>query len=370
MQEPITLSSGDMFSLFKLLYKKKPAQYHISTPYLKDPLFHLNFHANRAQLALNYSHGDYDREISRLKSSSVYREIPEYFDVREALIQSGVLTYANLPELMAKLHRLSERDYFAGDRPIYLALDTNLLRDRFYTTQQNWLKMLPRNKIGFCLSPYIKFELNFTRAKYREKHLEKLKKALANGRFEKYIGKFINQNCLEERQRRLGFMEFKKIHRLQWLIELPTLDEDELQESGDNNILLSYQQAVEERNLDIFLLSRDNDFIAQGEGIAGIHPFLLETPQLNSPQLEVASWFSLAQLLYCLAILYGVIELSGNGSNIVLAGIWGGKQMSDWKAERLRADLPEEDPIFHHLLINLEILKEMAWEYCELAQLP
>lgn len=363
MKAELTVSRWDLFTIFNSIYRNKIKQVKILVPYLKYPLFEIAVQQNRAQIKLNYKQHEYNKEIEQYRFLRAFQEIPDFSSVKEVIIQSGILEYSNLTELLAELHRACQWDYIKGERPVYMALDTNLMRDRFYSTQHAWLETLPQNKIGFSISPYIKGELDFTRCKYKQGYLSQLKKACVHPVFHNYYTKFFNQNCLNERKRRLGYLEFEKVHRLQWVIMLPTLDEDELQENGDQNIILNYQKAAEDRNLNVFLLSRDSDFIARAEGIVGIHPFLLETPALPDSPLLTKDWYQLSQFFYCMAVHFGMIRVETQLSKMILLGIWSGKKPGDWKKENLILHFDTTQTVAEKLFIQLVKLRELKWEY-------
>ncbi|HQU73028.1 MAG TPA: hypothetical protein PLG66_12070 [Calditrichia bacterium] len=337
--------------------------FQVLIPYTETPLLTISLQPGKARAHLVLGRKAYQKECGITPGRSGFSETPPFDVIKETLIQSGILEYPNLSQFLKELHHFTRQGFQQSRRPLCLALDTNLLRDRFYTTQQGWISHLPQNQVGFVVSPHIKMELNFTKTKYREKHLSYFRKQMAAKAFQKYISRFNNQNCLEDRRRRLGFLEFEKMRQKQWLIELPTLDEDELQGSGDNNIILNYRQAVEEQQIDILLLSRDSDFIAQAEGIAGIHPFRLQTPANPVSQIDIGNWEQLSQFLYCLTITYGMIAILQDKTLIHLMGIWSGKLPGDWKREELLIFMDEEESAHLAIMRQLQILKEMDLEH-------
>lgn len=362
MSEKAMIQISDLYAMVNQFYREKRPFFHIKTPFLKEPLFSVGFKKEEILLRSPYSYHQYEQEMRHANRLRIDQEIPDYRMIKEMLIQSGILEYPNLNDLLLEIYDLCERDFMAGDRPAYLGLDTNLFRDRFYTTQYAWLRQLPDNKIGISISPYVKREL-ISNYKFSERRLSKLKDCCVQAHLKRYINEFFNQNQLEDRRRRLGHVEIDKARRLHWIILLPELDEDELQDNPDTNIILSYQLAVQERQVDILLLSRDSDFIAQAEGIPGIQTFLVENVQIEDLNLTVKDWYPLIQFIYILAIHYGIIELQSDGLRIVLLGIWRGKTGKEWRRETLILHLPEMDTPEMRLWRNIELLQEMKWEY-------
>ncbi len=362
MKENLVIRTQDMYVMLNYFFCSKKPAFQIDTPFLSDPLFLVSLNKAGIRLQSPYNHSAYQQEITRARKHRLEHEIPDFRSVKEILCQSGIVRYPNLDQLLLEVHQLCDRDFMMGDRPAFLGLDTNLFRDRFYTTQHDWLRMLPDNKVGISISPYVKREL-LSKKKYSDRTVNRFKEAAVQGEFKKYFNEFFNQSRLEDRRRRLGHVEIRKARRLQWIILLPDLDEDELQDNPDSNIILSYQLAVQERGVDILLLSRDHDFIAQAAGIPGIQPFLVESIVVKDLNHTIDQWNHLVQLLYLLAIHFGVIRVQNRDIKIILMGVWRGKTDHEWSRECLKLVLPEMDTPEITLWQNLDILQKMNWPY-------
>lgn len=361
MKNELVVDTNSLLMLFHALFRENEAALQLFVPYFKPPLMKIEPGGSGFRITILPKANQYNRSVSGNKSRNGSAEVPGFDNLRDILVQSGIISYPNLGALRKKLANQAHRDYFLGERPLYLALDTNLLRDRFYTSQKEWLDNLAAYRVGFLISPYTKFELNFTRNKYRDRAVGKLLQRSVHRHFEPFLRKLFNQNNLEDRRRRLGFMELNKLHRHQWARELAVLEDEELQKDGDANIILSYRQAVEERNIDILLLSRDSDFIARAEGISGIEPMLLETPRFNTKNLPACDVMQLSQMLYCLAVTFGAIGLRGGDGFFVLCGAWTGKRPEDWRQERMQLFIDPDHPLAIYMSVNLDILTEMQW---------
>ncbi|RMF57178.1 MAG: hypothetical protein D6743_19295, partial [Calditrichaeota bacterium] len=266
---------------------------------------------------------DYNRFLERVRDGGVRRELPDYGHVQDLLLQSGVVEYPNFKHFLAELQRLCRRDFHSGDRPVFLGLDTNLLRDRFYSVHFDILEEIPHNKIGFAISPYVKDELTFDR-KYKKRKPLALRDLACDRTFRESVENFFNQNLLEDRLHRLGWVEFLKVKRIHWIELLPELDKREL-ETPDLNIIKTYKFAAAERNVDILLLSRDDAFIGHAQGIPGINTFQIRRPGLRAAAYAVPKWRNLCQLIYLSAVVFGVIRLHAKRDALLIQGIWTGK---------------------------------------------
>jgi len=358
MLKELTVQHAYLHAILTPLLKQN-RQIELITPWLRQPTFNIVFADNkRFEISLPNSKKTVGL-IGAVASREVAREIPGYGIIQELLIQSGINVYPNRNELLALLQKQAQEKPF--QRPLFLSFDTNLLRDRFFTTQQSWVQNLALQRIGIVSSPYIPLELTFTRRKYRDGFLSKLASTATHDQFNESIFGFRNQNSLEDRRRRLGFLQTLGIQRMQWYAELPVLEDEELQESADANIILTLQRAVDERSIDILFLSRDQDVIAMAEGLTGIRPFLLKTPRHIHRSSTFQNQQQLAELIYCAAITFGVIELRSGSSALHLTGIWTGKSSQDWKSGRLRLKWRSKNKSVDIMRRSLAIIEAMNW---------
>ena len=338
---PNNETTVDVYRLMTLLnewYRSGQSECLIFSPYFKEPIFSIHLvpesqAGQPSQVKLLLRPREYNRFLEGVRDHGVRREVPDYGHVQDLLLQAGVVEYPNFKHFLAELQRLCQRDFHRGDRPVFLGLDTNLLRDRFYSAHFDILEEIPHNKIGFGVSPYVKDELTFDR-KYKKRASRALREIASDRTFAEAVEKFVNQNCLEDRLRRLGWVEFLKVKRIHWIELLPELDEREL-ESPDLNIIKTYKFAAAERNLDILLLSRDDAFIGHAQGIPGISTFQVERPNLRATAYAVPRWRNLCQLIYLSAVVFGAIRLHAKRDAFLIQGIWTGKGTTEWNRERV-----------------------------------
>lgn len=366
MKNQIYISVNEMMSLLNELFIDGQTDLTIYIPFFEDKVYHIklvpensNWEGSAVNLLVDFR--SYDQFVDSITDRYVAGQIPKFESLQALLVQSGIAEYPNFGQLMHRLQELCERDFLHGDRPVFIGLDTNLFRDRFYSVRIDYLKRLPRNKIGISISPYVKDELSF-KDKYRNSHLKRLKQACKNPVYERGIEELFNQNCFYDRMRRLGFVEITKAKRIHWIELLPELEHNELEDSNDLNIINSYKKASNDGNVDILLLSKDHDFIAQAQGIAGIFPFLIESIKFAGNTFYVNNWNRICQFIYLAAITNGFIELKSTRESWLIFGIWRGKTSKDWEQERvLVMSSGQKGGTFQRVHRDIKILQDMSW---------
>lgn len=369
MNDCIKIKHEYLNAFFNLLFQTEIVDFDIYGGFYPKPVFRVqlslyNNETSNVNFLLN-SRSFHD--FSMQYSNEIRRELLNLKDIFMLLVMSGIAGYPGFDEFAAKLEQFEQRDFLKGDRPVFVGLDTNLVRDRFYSAHHTLLKSTPLHKIGFSISPYVNDELNY-QFKYSADFLKKMLQKLPDSTprwMKDCIQDFYNQNKLNDRLRRLGFVEIAKMSKSHWVELLPELDPRELNNSPDINIINSYKWAAMERNVDIVLLSRDENFCSQAMGISGIYPIFLETPKIDfgKPEYQVDGWNAIAELLLVAAIAFGFISISINKLKLtmVLQGIWAGKREDDWQNEALLLKVFDESSkkYFKILKKDLEVIANL-----------
>lgn len=367
MHVPMTIDLYRLVVLMNELYRGGDREFALFSPFYSEPLFAFRLEAESggsttSLVKLMVSYRKYADFVNSIKDPFVARELPSFGDLRSMLVQAGIVPYPNFGKILKLLQELCTRDFLRGDRPAYLALDTNLLRDRFYSAQFHLLEHLTPNRVGCAISPYVKDELEFDRRKYKSKDVQRFRSQCADRRLRDRLEDFFNQNSLKDRLCRLAFAELEKAKRIHWIELIPELDDRELEGSPDLNIIKSYKLAAVERGADFYLLSRDDGFVAHAEGIPGIFPFFVESPKSKKDLFEVATWEPLCQLMYVCAVANGMVRLQAANDQLLLLGIWKGKNSANWRREELIVEhLSGTGKAFARACRDWEILEHCQW---------
>ncbi|ETR69260.1 MAG: hypothetical protein OMM_04046 [Candidatus Magnetoglobus multicellularis str. Araruama] len=104
--------------------------------------------------------------IKRLRERDI-NEIPDYQAVRSTLFQAGILLPSGLKHVDELISSRQTTDILHGGDVYYIACDTNLLRDRFYST---YLATRPYHpNIDYILCETVRDELKIVRIKSKTK---------------------------------------------------------------------------------------------------------------------------------------------------------------------------------------------------------
>lgn len=303
--------SGDQISIMYppigILFKIK-----VGTECSVRPLSKRSYDSGR-DMALGY--GD--------NNSLLQREIPVFSELRDCLYASSILTSENLIELEEILAEGCSRNLLKGNMPLFVGYDNNSLRFWSNKVVDSMLFEIFQNgtqKVGFCLSSGVKKELRSSwDKKFKMRDIEKLN--------EPFAPKFLNQPPKDARKARLGAVEYKHITML------PSCEEIQDSDFGDFAIIDSYKKFQDEHDVDVFLISGDNNFISMAHE-SKMRALYLKMPKIQNDKLD-AEWGNIVDLIYYTAIVFGYIELG----DVKIYGIWTGKDGSHWDNYMLDIDM-------------------------------
>ncbi|MBM4289678.1 MAG: hypothetical protein FJ135_16320 [Deltaproteobacteria bacterium] len=270
-------------------------------------------------------------QVARVLREGLREEIPDYRRLRDSFYQCGALLPQGCETLAALIQEAGRRPLTQGGDVYYLALDTNLLRDRFYSTYLRQLRRRPG--IDFVLCNTVREELKNRRGKFSRKALQEFD-AL---NFPLFRGLFSNQNHLEDRLRYLGFLEYNRLREETGCVELDS-PPPSLGGSADRLIRDAYSDFVEAGRKVVFL-SRDQEIIRLMAGEDNVIPLALAQTEDLPDALEM-SWDHFLAWLYIMGLTYGRIILAvGNLPVAALDGVWSRKKAHEWEDSMLRLEL-------------------------------
>lgn len=276
-------------------------------------------------------HSDYQRVIQSIPERA-RREVPDYGDIEQAFYQAGILPPGGIERLDEILDDLRERDVTQGGDVYYIAPDTNLMRDRFYSV---YLSEQPRHQnLDYLLCDTVREELRNRLDKFKWNDFKSLK-PLAPRLLEDC---FMNQNHLDDRLRYIGFLEY---NRMRAATSCEAIDAPASQRSGMDNdrfIQQAYREFVGVGRKVVFL-SRDNEAVRAMSGEENVISVLLTHQPMRMTDVAIR-WRRFFDFLYILGVLYGRIDLSiGGVPTASIFGVWRGKDVRSWEQDILRLDL-------------------------------
>ena len=258
------------------------------------------------------------QDIGREYSDTVFEDLPDASEFRNAVLASGILAPANQDEIETYLDRYGDPDLMAGHPPAFAGFDTNLMPwriDRVLGLHD------PERGIGyvngFVLATGVRDELDWD---YKCHNTDPFVDAFGDS-YEAYW----NQPLGSARIGRLGLLTYRRIRDIEQAIEIQSGE-------GDDAIIDAYDEYDREYRSDILLFSNDRNFVERAQA----HRMLGQWVDLpdDFPNQATASWREIEILLYMLAIVFGIIEVP----SVTVYGVWRGKDELDWQHERVKLD--------------------------------
>jgi hypothetical protein len=263
--------------------------------------------------------------------------LPYYNDLRNCFLSSRVEKYANEKKVLARLQELHEeiKDPNKRPRPLFIALDTNIFYARFLSRHlQSYnefgVPTLWAEGFRYAISEMVQQEIDFQIIdKFKSEDIRDLKKNLAAGH---YLDEFYNASARKARLAKMALAElvyaFSELRAVRIKGSLQGGDYTK----NDIQIAQSYKDYSRRMDYDVLLLTADEDMIYHANS-AELMAIQLILGTGIAPQTEVDPW-SLQDLVYDLAVSFGVIEFAGLQTAVL--GEWGGKSSEDYNDERVK----------------------------------
>ncbi|WP_367343817.1 hypothetical protein [Methanomethylovorans sp.] len=259
------------------------------------------------------------------KDKILGEEIPTADDLRTCFFASFILGLENYGKIRAILQEAAKRNHLKGEKLFFIGYDTNALRFRLNAVIEGIISELYGNaasKIGHCLSEVVKGELRrHWDRKYDQPEISRLK--------QDFMKNFLNQPPKAARMARLGAVEYK---HLMAQINCQEISSRGYRGYGDNAIIKSYEFFRDKNNVDICLISGDNNFTAMAheEKMQAVY---VKQPTSYGESMD-CTWDQAVDLVYITAIVFGYLLLG----EVNVYGIWRGKVEDDWDKYRLSID--------------------------------
>ncbi|MFC6954940.1 hypothetical protein [Halorubellus litoreus] len=201
------------------------------------------------------------------------------------------------------------------------------------TGTQDAAERKPTN--GYALATGVKEELDWHYKQYNTHEL--------TAAFGEEFARLDNQPAGANREGLLGLYEYRRLrtHRSVDIIECNT---------GDDAIIEAYKAYNRESRKTAILLSNDYGFVERGRD-AGVPTQHIAYP-VDIPRKATGSWTLATELLYYLAVFFGVVVLP----KVTVYGVWNGKGGRNWQHEELDLDSrsPKLEPVLQRdrILLN------------------
>lgn len=333
----LVLSRRELQILTNALFRSDHRYIHVSYPFYGIELFTLDIDKPELTKIVRADRLDWSRsERKPLNRSFSADELPSYNDLRNCMLSSGFIDYRNEGEIASKLLALKDeaRDPNKRPRPVFVAVDTNVLYDRFLSRHLPLKdevsgRTVEAQDFRYVLSEIVQMEIDSKIThKYSREEIQGLASVLSHPEL---LREFQNASGRRERIAKLAFNEMNYLlTELRALRIKGTAARDK--ERNDIEIAQSYKQWARGGDYDVLLITADEDMVNHAR-TSELMTLQLDLPFEVPDHARIDPW-RVSDLLYDLAVTFGVVSL--DNECIVIMGEWGGKSSSDYLGENVR----------------------------------
>ncbi len=339
----LVMSRRELQILLNAIYRGERRYVHVSYPFFDTELFTVDIDKPELTHIVRSDAFDWARSSRKpLDRSASADELPSYTDLRNCMLSSGFLSYKNEAEITRKLLDLREeaRDPNKRPRPVFVALDTNILYDRFLSRhlplRDEAGRAVEAQDFRYVLSEIVQMEIDSKIThKYSRDEIRALGETLAHPEL---LREFANASGRRERIAKLAFNEMNFL-----LTELRALrikgTPVKGKERNDIEIAQSYKHWARGGDYDVFLLTADEDMVNHAR-TSELMTMQLELPFGIPEHARIDPW-KVSDLIYDLAVTFGVISLDGDV--LLVLGEWAGKGSSDYGREHVKMRFGADD---------------------------
>ena len=333
----LIMSRRELQILTNSIYRGDKRYIHVSYPFYDLELFTLDIEKPELGKIVRPEAFDWARTSKKpLDRSFSADELPSFSDFRNCLLSSGFINYRNEAEITRELLDLREaaRDPNKKPRPVFVAVDTNILYDRFLSRHlplkdEASGRTVEAGDFRYVLSEIVKMEIDSKIThKYSRDEIQALSAVLSHPEI---LREFSNGSGRRERVAKLAFNEMDYLHtELRALRIKGTMVKGK--ERNDIEIAQSYKYWARGGDYDVFLLTADEDMVnhARTSELTTLQLILpFEVPE----HARIDPW-RLSDLVYDLAVVFGAVSLDNEG--LLILGEWGGNSSADYTSENVK----------------------------------
>jgi hypothetical protein len=354
------ISKSDLMILLNEIYLSESRVFKIKYPFYDISLFKVDLGKYLLRNIVTEEKFNTQRNENVPESDFLRGDLPRFTDFRDCLITSAFLPFSNFSGVRERLLDLANtiKSPSGRSKPLYLALDTNLVYlkffSRYFPIQYPELeRILDISDFRIALSDTVKEEIDANiKHKYRASNLNKMKKKFGHSRI---VDEFFNCSAKKTRVAKSAQNEIKLLmgdfeaERA----ESNVFSEDK--EERDRVIAKSYSSFESAHGGEVLLLTADEDMAYHAKN-AGLLDETLLIPH-EVPEKGYILPYQLVNLIYDLAISFGVIGLGGCG--VTIFGEWKGKNFNNYSMEQLKLKIQSKSRIREDFDRDLRIAQKI-----------
>lgn len=360
MQESRIISKKDLMILLNEVFLSTKKRFFVNYPFYDLNLFgvDLGYFQIRSIVTEREFYGARARNMP--EDDFLQSDLPRYSDFRDCLLTSSYLPFTNFDDVKKRLIALAETILSPGGRakPLYLALDTNLVYLKFFSRYFPLYDVESEKKITaidfrIAISDLVRDEIDANiKHKYRASNLRKMKEAFGHAQM---VDELFNCSA---RKTRIAKSAQNEIKLLFAALEAERAEAEQFakdKEERDRLIAKSYSNFEKDRLGEVMLLTSDEDMAYHAKNVGLLTETLLIPHEVKSSgRIEPRK---LVDLLYDVALTFGVVRLTGTG--IAIFGEWKGKGFKDYSREHLKLKIEENSRIKDEFERDLRIANKI-----------
>lgn len=354
------ISRKDLMILLNEIYLSKKKLFHVKFPFYNLNLLSADVGGYEIKNFITEADFYKAREKNMPDSDFLQGDLPRYSDFRDCLITSSILPFTNFDKVRERLVDLADTIKSPDGRakPLYLALDTNLVYLKFFSRYfplkgREEGKKITAIDFRIALSDMVREEIDTNiKYKYRSSNLNKMGDKFGH---KEILDEFYNSSTRKTRIAKSAQNEIKLLFAELEAERAGAEQFTEDKEVRDRVIAKSYSNFEKDRNGEILLLTADEDMAYHAKNAGLLVETLILPHEVVSPgKIQPCQ---LVDLLYDIAINFGVIQLTGTG--VTIFGEWKGKGFEDYSREHLKLWIEEESRIREEFERDLRIVKRI-----------
>ncbi len=337
------MSRKELQILTNSIYRSDTRYVHVAYPLYGIELFTLDIEKPELTKIVRPDALDWARNTKKPLDRSVSAdELPTFNDLKNCLLSAGFLEYKNEREVSKTLADLRDdvRDPNKRPRPVFVAVDTNVLYERFLSRHMPLKDPESERKVDasdfrYALSEIVQLEIDARIThKYSREEIVGLTAAMGHGEL---IKEFSNGSGRKERIAKLAFNEMDFL-----LTDLKALrvrgTPTKGKEKNDIEIAQSYKNWARNGQYDVLLVTADEDMVNHARA-SELMTLQLEFPYDVPEHGRMDPW-KVSDLIYDLALVLGVISLD---DSTFVFGEWAGKSSADYQRENVKLRMKNEE---------------------------
>lgn len=355
----LVMSRRELQIVTNAIYRGDKRYIHVSFPFFDIELFTLDIEKPELTKIVRADKFDWARSERKPTDRAVSAdELANFNDLRNCLLSSGFIGYKNEKDITKDLLELREqaRDPNKRPRPVFVAVDTNILYNRFLSRHlplrdEATGRTVEADDFRYVLSEIVRLEIDSKIThKYSRDEIQALSRLFSRPEL---LREFHNASGRRERMAKLASNEMTYL-----LTELRALRIKGTpvrgKEKNDIEIAASYKEWARAGDYDVLLLTADEDMVSHAR-TNELMTMQLELPYEVPEHARINPW-KMSDLLYDLALSMGVISLDNEG--VLILGEWAGKGSTDYLRENVKLRF-ENDEMFPSIEKQLMLCRKI-----------